>query len=675
MVSKTIAIIQARTTSVRLPGKVMYKINGIPLIEILHKRLKKSKKLDNIVIATTQKSTKLINFLRKKKIEYFVGSETNVLNRYYKAAIKYKADNIVRITADGILADGNLIDEFIKKYEIINVDYLSNTEPVSYPDGLDIEIFSFKSLKFANFNSNKKYDKEHVTPFIRSHKKFKKLNILNNKDYSNLRLTLDEEEDYDNLKKIFRYFKPDIFFSWKKVVNLVNNNPKFKINSHLLRNEGAKMSIMKKTWKRAKKIIPGGNMFLSKRPELFHPEKWPAYFKKAKGIEIWDLDGKKYNDLSLMGIGCNILGYAEKNVDRSVINAIKKSNGSTLNCFEEVQLCEKLLEMHPWADMAKLARTGGEAAAIAVRIARAASGKDKVAFCGYHGWHDWYLSSNISNKNNLQSHLMGGLEAKGVPKDLKNTAFPFTYNNFEELENIVKNNDIGIIKMEVSRNFQPKDGFLKKIRKLCDRKKIILIFDECTSGFRQTFGGLHKIYGVNPDMAWFGKAMGNGYSIAAIIGKREIMDHAQDTFMSSTFWTERSGPVAALETLKQMEKIKSWKIITKKGLKIQKNWKLLAERNNLKINVMGIPALSSFILDSQNWLKYKTFLTQEMLKKKYLAANAIFLSTKHDDKILDNYFNILDDIFKKISNFENGSLSVDKYLDGPVCQSGFQRLN
>ena len=145
------------------------------------------------------------------------------------------------------------------------------------------------------------------------------------------------------------------------------------------------MSIMKKTWKRAKKIIPGGNMFLSKRPELFHPEKWPAYFKKAKGIEIWDLDGKKYNDLSLMGIGCNILGYAEKNVDRSVINAIKKSNGSTLNCFEEVQLCEKLLEMHPWADMAKLARTGGEAAAIAVRIARAASGKDKVAFCGYLG--------------------------------------------------------------------------------------------------------------------------------------------------------------------------------------------------------------------------------------------------------------------------------------------------
>ena len=128
-------------------------------------------------------------------------------------------------------------------------------------------------------------------------------------------------------------------------------------------------------------------------------------------------------------------------------------------------MCEKLLSMHKWADMAKLAKTGGEASAMAVRIARAASGKDKIAFCGYHGWHDWYLSANIKNKNNLSSHLMAGLEAKGVPKHLKNTAFPFTYNNIDELNNIIKNHDIGAIKMEVSRNFKPKNNFLKKLER------------------------------------------------------------------------------------------------------------------------------------------------------------------------------------------------------------------
>jgi len=672
---RNIAIIQARLNSTRLPGKVMYKINNIPAIEILYKRLKKSKKLDNIVIATNKKSIALINFLKKKKINYFLGSDKNVLNRYYKTASKYNADTIVRITADGIIADANLIDEFLIKFYKLNVDYLSNQEPATYPDGLDIEIFNFESLKHANSNATKKYDKEHVTPFIRNYNGNKKYNIVYKEDLSNIRLTLDEIEDLDSLKKIFRYFNPNLFFGWKKIVLSINKKKIKLTNQHIKRNEGANMTVSKKLWKRAKKIIPGGNMFLSKRPELFHPKKWPAYFKKSSGINVWDLDGKKYRDLSLMGIGCNIMGYANKSIDNAVIKALKNGNGSTLNSYEEVELCERLLSLHKWADMAKLAKTGGEASAMAVRIARAATGKDKIAFCGYHGWHDWYLSANIKNKNNLSSHLMGGLEAKGVPKNLKNTAFPFTYNNLEELNNIIKNHDIGVIKMEVSRNFKPKNNFLKKIRSICDRKKIVLIFDECTSGFRQTFGGLHKLYDVEPDIAWFGKALGNGYSISAIIGKKEIMDHAQDTFMSSTFWTERSGSVAALETLKQMEKIKSWEIITNKGTKVQKKWNEIAKNNNIKINVLGIPALSTFSIESNEWLKYKTFITQEMLKKKMLCSNALFLSVKHDEKTLNNYLDNLNEIFKKISKFENKSLNIDSFIDGPICQSGFQRLN
>ena len=672
---RNIAIIQARQNSVRLPGKVMYKINNIPVIEILYKRLKKSKKLDDIIIATNKKSPNLINFLKKKKIKFFIGSDKNVLNRFYNTALKYNADTIIRITADGIIADPNLIDEFITKFYENNVDYLSNSEPVTYPDGLDIEVFSFKSLEQANKNVTKKYDKEHVTPYIRDHTKNKKLNIIYKENLSNIRLTLDEDEDFESLKRVFKFFNSNIYFGWKKMISSIKEKKIKLTNIHIKRNEGARMTTSKKLWKRAKKIIPGGNMFLSKRPELFHPEKWPAYFKKSNGINIWDLDGKKYKDLSLMGIGCNILGYANKKVDDAVIKAIKNGNGSTINSYEEVELCEKLLSLHKWADMAKLAKTGGEASAMAVRIARAATGKDKIAFCGYHGWHDWYLSANIKNKNNLSSHLMGGLEAKGVPKNLKNTAFPFTYNNLDELNDILKNHDIGAIKMEVSRNFKPKNDFLKKIRTICNKKKIVLIFDECTSGFRQTFGGLHKLYNVEPDIAWFGKALGNGYSISAIIGKKEIMDYAQDTFMSSTFWTERSGSAAALETLKQMEKIKSWELITKKGNTVQKKWSEIALNNKLKMNILGIPALSTFSIESKNWLKYKTFITQEMLKKKMLCSNALFLSVKHDEKTLNEYLDNLNEIFHKISKFEKGNLNVDNFIDGPICQSGFQRLN
>ena len=186
---------------------------------------------------------------------------------------------------------------------------------------------------------------------------------------------------------------------------------------------------------------------------------------------------------------------------------------STFNCPEEVYLAEKLIELHPWADMARFARSGGEANAIAIRIARAAAGKDKVAFCGYHGWHDWYLAANLGDGGNLDGHLLPGLEPKGVPQDLRGSVLPFNYNNFDELEAIVSRHDIGVIKMEVTRNEGPREGFLQKVRDLATKRGIVLVFDECTSGFRETFGGIHKMYGIEPDVAVFGKAIGNGYAL------------------------------------------------------------------------------------------------------------------------------------------------------------------
>jgi glutamate-1-semialdehyde 2,1-aminomutase len=349
------------------------------------------------------------------------------------------------------------------------------------------------------------------------------------------------------------------------------------------------MGAGQKLWKRAKQVIPGGNMLLSKRSEMFLPDQWPAYFSKSKGCKVWDLDGREYIDMSIMGIGTNILGYGHPEVDDAVMQTIRAGNMSTLNCPEEVYLAEKLVELHPWADMVRFARSGGEANAIAIRIARAATGKDKVAICGYHGWHDWYLSANLGDDKNLAGHLLPGLAPNGVPQNLRGTVFPFNYNNFAELEALVNAHEIGVIKMEVVRNLGPQDGFLDKVRRLATQRGIVLIFDECTSGFRQTFGGLHKMYGVEPDMAMFGKALGNGYAITAVIGRREVMEAAQTTFISSTFWTERIGPAAALKSLEVMERVKSWDQITQTGLEITARWKALAAKYNLSITTNGCP--------------------------------------------------------------------------------------
>ena len=674
---KTIAIVQARMGSTRLPNKVMMAIEGVPMIEILLRRLSKSKELDGIIVATTIAKDDDILESHINNLGYSCarGSKLNVLQRFVDAARKYNATTVVRITGDCPLVDSMVVDEMVARFKNAGVDYLSNISPPTYPDGLDIEVFSSAALERSFEMATEQYDLEHVTSFMRNSGYFTVKNFANTQDFSKFRWTVDELVDLEVIQAVFKHFSPNIFFGWQEVVALRNAAPEvFLKNEKIMRNEGANMGSGQKLWKRAKHVIPGGNMLLSKRSEMFLPEHWPSYYSKAKGCNVWDLDGNKYIDMSIMGVGTNILGYGDIEVDSAVIEVVQNGNMSTFNCPDEVFLAEKLLELHAWADMVRLARTGGEANAVAIRIARAASGKDKVAICGYHGWHDWYLSANLGSKSELDGHLLPGLEPKGVPRNLQGTIFPFEYNNYEQLERLVNEHDIGVIKMEVLRNAEPIDNFLHKVRKLATDKNIVLVFDECTSGFRETFGGIHKKYGVNPDMAIFGKALGNGYAITAIIGRREIMEAAQSTFISSTFWTERIGPAAAIQTLEVMERINSWEKITNTGIDIKIRWEKLAILSGVKINHWGIPALAGYTFDSKNALAYKTLVTQEMLKKGLLASNCIYVSTQHTPEIIDLYFETLEPIFKIIGECESGR-DIYALLDGPVCHGGFKRLN
>ena len=674
---KVAAIIQARVNSSRMPGKVLEKIKDKNLLEIIYLRLKKSKKIQDIkfVIPKHASEKKLKNHLKNNKIPFFEGSEKDVLDRYYQCAKKYNYDHIIRVTGDCPLVDSSLIDEMYMIFKEKKLDFISNYSPPTFPDGLDISIFTFDTLKKAWTNSESKFDREHVVPYILNNKNFKQENFKNNLDLSLERWTVDEPEDLIVIKNIFKRFKNKYNFSWKEVLKLKSKyKDDFKANMDITRDEGALMNAGQKLWKRAKKVIPGGNMLLSKRPDYFLPNKWPTYFKKTKDCNIWDLDGNKFIDMSIMGVGTNTLGYNHTGVDNAVKESLKLGNLSTFNAPEEVYLAEKLITMHDWADMVKFTRSGGEANAVAIRIARSSTTKEKVAICGYHGWHDWYLATNLLKDDRLNSHLIEGLSPVGVPKGLSGTVFSFKYNDFKELEKLIKKHNIGIIKMEVVRNFQPKNNFLQKVRDICNRKNIILIFDECTTGFRQTFGGIHKHYGVNPDMAIFGKALGNGYAINAILGKEKIMRNAEKTFISSTFWSEKIGYVAALKTLEEMEKMKSWKIITDKGYQIRKKWARLANKYNLKIEFMGIPAISSFFIKSKNFVKYKTLITQELLKDSILASNVIYFSTKHSQTMIDKYMISLERVFKIIAECENGR-NIDQLLETKISQNFFQRLN
>lgn len=427
---------------------------------------------------------------------------------------------------------------------------------------------------------------------------------------------------------------------------------------------------------RAKRLIPGMTQLLSKRPDRFSGGIWPGYFSKAKGARVWDLDGNEYIDMSISGIGANILGYADSEVDDAVKNAIANGTSCSLNCPEEVELAELLCELHPWAEMARYTRSGGEAMAVAVRIARAHTGKDKVAFCGYHGWHDWYLAANLTDNDALDDHLLPGLSPAGVPHGLIHTALPFRYNHFEDLEKIVSQygKDLACIIMEPIRNQHPEAGFFESIRSAADDLNAVLIMDEISSGFRLTTGGAHiQLTDVIPDVAVFSKALGNGYPIAAIIGKMSVMEAAQSSFISSTNWTERIGPTAAIATIKKHRLENVADHLSKLGQQVQQGWAQAAEKHSLQIQIDGIKPLSHFNFLNEHANAMKAYFIQLMLEKGFLASNLYYAMHAHNAEHVQAYMDAVDETFAEISDSLEHNKILNK-LQGHPSISGFKRL-
>ncbi len=426
----------------------------------------------------------------------------------------------------------------------------------------------------------------------------------------------------------------------------------------------------------AKRMIPGGTQLLSKRPENMAPEQWPAYFTEASGCMVQDLDGKRYIDMTTNGIGSCLLGFKDPDVNRAVRRRVNLGSQSTLNPYDEVQLAEKLCEIHPWASQVRYSRTGGEATTIAIRIARATTDRSVIAICGYHGWHDWYLAANLGENDTLRGHLLPGLSPLGVPRELRGTTLAFTYNNREELDAIIAENgdNLAAVIMEPARYHDPEEGFLEYVRDAAHRCGALLIFDEITIGWRLHFGGSHLKFGVNPDIAVFAKALGNGYPIAAVIGTDNAMEGAHTSFISSTYWTEGLGPAAALATLEKMEDIDVPAHVAKIGNHVTAHWKQHAASYNLPVVFDGgYPCLAHFHFNHPKGEELRTLYTQLMLERGFLGSGTIYPTLAHTEEIVVQYGEAIDLVFRDISEIlEKGD--IEGSLKGPVAHSGFKRL-
>lgn len=429
-------------------------------------------------------------------------------------------------------------------------------------------------------------------------------------------------------------------------------------------------------YKHAKTRIPGGTHLLSKRPEMFLPDRWPAYYASAKGCEVTDLDGNRYIDMTIMGMGACVLGFADPDVDAAVKRTIDNGVAATLNAPEEVALADLLCELHPWADMVRYARGGGEILSVAIRTARAHTKRDKVAFSGYHGWTDWYLSANLGASNNLDGHLLPGLDPSGVPRALRETALPFHYNRLDELKQIVEQNrgEIAAIIMEVGRDEAPAPGYLQAVRDLATEIGAVLIFDEVTSGFRMNTGGIHLTMGdVRPDLATFAKGLSNGYAMSALIGRGKVMDAIQGSFISSTNWTERIGPTAALATIHKFREVDAAAHMIRVGTAVTEGWRSAGAAVGLEVTTSKIPTICHFRINHPDERAMQTLFSQLMLERGFLASSNFRPSYAHQPEHVERYLVAVREIFVHLAESAKAN-TLTAQLKGPLQGRGFYRL-
>ena len=426
-------------------------------------------------------------------------------------------------------------------------------------------------------------------------------------------------------------------------------------------------------YEKAKRLIPKATQLLSRNPTNHALGVSPIYAERAKGCRFWDVDGHEYIDM-YGGTGVISLGYCVEEIDQAAREQLAKGIAYAVNSPLEVELAELFIEAIPSAEMVRYAKGGGEADCMAIRIARGYTGKDKVAFCGYHGWHDWYLAANLLGDETLDSHLRPGVPAKGVPMALKGTALPFKYNDLDSLRLILEKNrgEIAAIIMEACRASKPEAGFLEGVRELADKHEAVLIFDEVVTGFRMARGGAQEYFGVTPDMTALGKAVANGYPLAAVVGKAEVMSAVEDMFISSSNWSETVSLAAGIAIQKFMKKNKFVEHVWEIGEYYGEGLRRICSDVGLSINFHGYPPVSGFDFGEPDGAPVNTLLIQEFAKRGVHGSGHFYIMyalKKSDiDEVLAAFKEIAPILKKGIEENRVGEL-----LEAPVARMVFSR--
>jgi glutamate-1-semialdehyde aminotransferase/spore coat polysaccharide biosynthesis protein SpsF (cytidylyltransferase family) len=671
---KKIAIIQARMGSTRFSGKVLEMLQDRPILQWVTEAVASIPTIDEVVVATSNLKVdqQITNWCNSNNILNFAGSESDVLGRFFETAKFFKADIVVRITADCPLLDPYIAGQVLFLVAQSYADYASNIMPPTFPDGLDCEAFTIEALEKAYLNATYPSDREHVTPYIRRNQKcFKSLNVTSPiPGLQKHRWTIDTKEDLEFIKELLSHSKKNP--TTYDLLETLKSNP--QITQPLFRrNEGFEKSIQAEkkfctdfknshaSLNRALKTIPLGSQTFSKSYIQYPQNTAPMFLTHGQGAKVWDVDGNEYIDL-VSGLLCNILGYNDPDVNFAVQSQLQKGISFSLATELETQLAEKLCEIIPSAEKVRFGKNGTDATSAAVRLARAYTGRDKIIVCGYHGWQDWYIGTTSRNK--------------GIPRSVCSLSISIPYNDLNRIEELLKEETIAAIIMEPCNSQSPIAGYLHGVKDLCEKYNSLLIFDEIITGFRFSLGGAQKYFGVTPHLSCFGKAMGNGMPISAIVGRKDIMDEMESIFFSGTFGGETLSLATAIATIKKIEQENVINHLWTFGETVNNEVTALIEvyelQNYIKLCGYSPWKLIQFLdYDKFNAFEIKTYFMQEMIKLGILVAGSHNITYAHQNMELAQIVKAYESVFTMLKvRLADGTLLSS--LKSPIIQPLFK---
>lgn len=686
-----VACIQARMESTRLPGKVLKQIDTKPMLWHLWNRLINSKSIDQVVVATSElpSNDPIFDFCNSHNIKCFRGSEDDVVDRVYNAAIAFKADTIVAVTGDCPLVDPEIADRVINEF-LRHRPHLCATSPsYTYPDGFGSEVLSMQTLKLIHQEAKGAMEREHLTVFLRKNRPRFQIRFLENPAYcpfSDLHLSVDDEHDFELVRKIFKALLPEKpLFTLEDVVEKLRSNPGWlKDHPQTPINEGYFKSFFndlnyrkpnamnldltnsRTLIKRAAKVIPSCTQTFSKGYTQYVQGVSPIFVEKGSGGIVWDVDGNDFIDYPL-ALGAITLGHCYPKVDERVMEQMRKGPSHSLPHRLEVELAEKLCEIIPCAEMVRFGKNGSDATSGAVRVARAVTGREMIAYCGYHGWQDWYIGTTLRNR--------------GVPDSTKELTKSFEYNNISSLEKIFDAHPqrIAAVIMEPVGSILPGDGYLDKVKRITNKNGAVLIFDEVATGGRIAMGGAQEYFGVTPDLACFGKGLGNGYPISAVVGKKEIMEEFDRSFFSFTFGGEAVSLAAVLATIDVFENNNVFSHMWVLGRKLKDGYNYLSKKYDLDRYTwcQGLPPKAAIVYkdkEGHDSLLFKSIFMQECIKRKVLFNGLHKFCLMHTNEQVEYTISVYDEAFKvlKLAYEEE---NAHAFLEGTMLEPVFRKFD